>query len=130
MSNKTFRTWQAIIGMIIGVTTGASVAAGIWIIPIPVIFIGMLIVIFLRRRVKEIVADERTFTIAQKASRLTLQIAIIGMAAMGIILFSLSHGESPVLTQTGFAFEYSACVLLIINTLAYNYYSRKLGGKE
>jgi uncharacterized membrane protein len=130
MSYKTFRMWQAIIGAGIGATTGASVAAGVWIIPIPVIFIGLIAVIFLRRKVKEIIADERTYTIVQKASRLTLQIAIMGMAAIGIVLLSVSHGESPALTQTGCALEYAACALMIINTLAYNYYSRKLGGNN
>jgi uncharacterized membrane protein len=130
MSYKTFRMWQAIIGAVIGATTGASIAAGVWIIPIPVIFIGLIAVFFLRRKVKEIIADERTYSIVQKASRLTLQIAIMGMAAIGIVLLSVSHGESPALTQTGFALEYAACALLIINTLAYNYYSRKLGGSN
>ena len=129
MSYKTYRMWQSIIGMVIGGVTGVSVALGIWIIPIPVILIGVLMITILRRRVKEIVADERNYTIVEKASRLTLQIAIIGMAASGIVLLTLSHGESQGLTQAGFALEYAACALLVINSLAYTYYNRKLGGK-
>ena len=129
MSYKTFRTWQAIMGALIGGVTAVSVALGIWIIPIPVILIGVIIITFLRRRVIDIVDDERTYTIVGKASRLTFQIAVIGMAAIGIVLLTLSHGESHELTQAGFALEYAVCALLIINTLAYTYYNRKLGGK-
>jgi uncharacterized membrane protein len=129
MSYKTFRTWQAIMGMVIGAVTAVSVVLGIWIIPIPVIILGVLVITLLRRRVKDIVADERTHVMAEKAARLTFQIAVIGIAAIGVILLTVSHGESPALTQVGFAFEYAVCALLIINTLAYTYYNRKLGGK-
>jgi uncharacterized membrane protein len=130
VSYKTFRKWQAIMGMIIGAVTGASVVLEIWIIPIPVIVIGVIVITILRRRVKDIVADERTFAIVGNASRLTVQIAVIGMAATGVILLIVSHGESKGLTQAGFALEYAACALLIINSLAYTYYSRRMGGKS
>jgi uncharacterized membrane protein len=130
MSYKTFRMWQGIMGMVIGGVTGLSVALGVWIVPIPVIFVGLIIITILRRRVKEVIADERTYAVAEKAARLTFQIAVIGLAAIGIVLLVVSHGTSHELTQTGFAFEYAACALLVINALAYNYYSRKLGGKN
>jgi uncharacterized membrane protein len=129
MSYKTYRMWQAIMGMAMGAVTAACVALGLWIAPIPVLFAGLIIIIILRRRVKEIVSDERTYSIAEKAARMTFQVATIGLAFVGIILLSLSHvEESNGLTQAGFALEYAACALMIINTLAYNYYSRKLGG--
>jgi uncharacterized membrane protein len=125
----TFRKWQAIIGMIIGGITGASVAMGNWIIPVFTIIICILIMMVLRRKVQEIVNDERTYAIAEKAARLTLQIMIFGMAITGAILLVISHGKYQAMTQAGFALEYATCALLIINYLAYYYYSKKLGGR-
>jgi uncharacterized membrane protein len=129
MSYKTYRMWQALMGMFIGAVTAVCVTLDIWIIPIPVIFAAIIALMLMRRSVNEIVHDERTSTIAGKASRLTLLIAIIGMALTGVILLLIARGESDILTNTGFGLEYAACALLIINSVAYNYYSRKLGGR-
>jgi uncharacterized membrane protein len=129
MRYTTFRKLQAIMGMIIGGVTGVSVAVGNWIVPVFIIIICVLIMMSLRRRVKEIVNDERTYAIAEKAARLTIQIIAIGMAIAGAILLVISRGKSPVITQAGFALEYATCALLIINYIAYYYYSKKLSGR-
>lgn len=129
MSFRTFRMWQAFMGMIIGGVMGASLGMGNWIIPIFTIIIGISIMMVLRRRVKEIVADERNYAIAAKAARLTLQIVTIGMAVVGAILLAVSHGDSAVLTQIGFGLEYATCALLVINYITYYYYNRKMGGR-
>jgi uncharacterized membrane protein len=129
MSYNTFRKWQAIMGMIIGGVTGASVGLGNWIAPIITIIICISVMMVLRRRVKEIVADERTSTVAEKAARLTLQVVAIGMAIIGAIFLIIGRGESSTLTQTGFALEYATCALLVINYIAYHYYNKKLGGR-
>jgi uncharacterized membrane protein len=121
--------WQAIMGMIIGGVVGVCIGMGNWIIPLFTIIICIFIMMVLRRRVKEIVADERTSAIAEKAARLTLQVVAIGMAITGAILLAVSHGELETLTQAGLALEYGTCALLIINYIAYYYYSRKLSGR-
>jgi uncharacterized membrane protein len=129
MSYNTFWKWQAIMGGIIGGVTGAFIGMGNWMVIIITVIICVSIMIILRRRVKEIVADERTHTIAGKAARMTLQIVAIGMAMIGAILLVVSRGESPALTQTGFTLEYTTCALLVINYVAYYYYSKRLGGR-
>ena len=69
MSYKKYRMWQAIIGMIIGGVVGVSIALDNWIIPICAIIIGLFIAIMIRRNVKEVVTDERTYAAAFKAAR-------------------------------------------------------------
>jgi uncharacterized membrane protein len=129
MSYKTYRMIQAFNGMFLGAIMAVSIILGNWIIPIIVIIISLSVMMVLRRRVKEIVTDERTCAITDKAARFTFQIVTIGMAVIGAVLLAASRGESPGLTQAGFAMEYAVCALLVINMLAYTYYSRKLGGK-
>ena len=131
MNYKSFRTWQAIFGGIIGAVTGASISTGNWIIPIITIIISISIMMVLRRRVKEIVADERTYAVAEKAARLTLSVVGIGMAIAGAILLALNRDTiSSTAAQVGFALLYATCGLLVVNLAAYTYYSRKLGGKN
>ncbi len=128
MSYKTFRMWQGIIGLILGGIIGASVGMGNWVIPIITVIISIIIILILRRKVREIVTDERIHIIVGKAARLTLQIVTIGMAVIGAVILIVSRGGSPALTQVGFAFEYATCALLLISSVAYTYYNRKLGG--
>jgi uncharacterized membrane protein len=130
MSYRTYRMMRAFLGVIIGGVTGASVTMDNWIIPIPTIIIAIVINVILRRRVKEIVSDERTYAIAEKAARFTLSIGVIGMAVLGAIFLMVSRNEIDAMTQVGFAMEYAACSLLLISSFAYIYYSKKLGGSH
>jgi uncharacterized membrane protein len=129
MNYKTLRMWQAIIGGLLGAIFAISIVIGNWIIPVIVMIIAISVMMILRRRVKEVVTDERTQTIAGKASRLTLQIIAIGMALAGAVLLAVSHDSSSVMGQVAITLVYVTCALLITNTLAYTYYNRKLGGK-
>jgi uncharacterized membrane protein len=129
MSYKTFRIWQLVLTVVIAIVIAVSVVIGNAIIPIPAVILGMLILIILKRSVKEVVEDERVYTIAEKASRLTLQIVGIAMAVVGATLLAISRGGSSMLAQIGFALAYATGGLLVIYYIAYIYYDRKLGGK-
>jgi uncharacterized membrane protein len=48
---------------------------------------------------------------------------------IGAVLLAVSHGSNSDIARVGFTLEYVTCALLIINVLAYTYYSRKLGGR-
>jgi uncharacterized membrane protein len=131
MSYNTFKTIQSITAAVIAAFAAASIVTGNAIILISVVIAGMVLLYVLRRRVKEIIADERTYTIAYKAARFTVAVVGVGMAVTGALLLALSHRDySAPLSQAGFALEYATCGLLIVNYLAYYYYSRKLGGKN
>lgn len=131
MNYKTFKTIQSIAAAVIAAFAAVSIITGNAIILISVVIAGMVLLYLLRRRVKEIITDERTYTIAYKAARFTVSVVGVGMAVTGALLLALSRREfSAPLAQAGFALEYATCGLLIVNYLAYYYYSRKLGGKN
>ena len=129
MSYKKYRMWQAIIWMIVGGIVGGTIALDNWIIPVIAILIGVFLSVILRRNVKGIVADERTYAAAYKAARFAVSVAGLGMAIIGGILLVVNHGDlssSP--AQVGFTLLYASCALVVINSLAYTYYNHKLGG--
>jgi uncharacterized membrane protein len=130
MNIKTYRSWRIALTAIIVAAAAVSVVTGNVYILISVLVIGIIALVLFRRRVKDVTADERTYAIAYKASRLTMSVVGIGMAIVGAILLALNHDalSSPP-AQVGFALEYAVCSLLLINLAAYTYYSRKLGGK-
>lgn len=131
MDIKTYRNWRVAITAIIAAVAAVSVATGIVYILISAVVIGMIVLLILQRRVKEVIYDERTYTIAYKAARLTMSVVGIGMAVAGAILLALNRDVlSSTLAQVGFALMYATCGLLVVNLAAYTYYSRKLGGKN
>jgi uncharacterized membrane protein len=130
MNFKTYQNWRTGLVAIIGAVAAISVIIGNAYILLSTVIAGMIVIVLLRRRVKEVIADERTYTIAYKAARLTLSIVGIGMAVIGAMLLAVSRDDlSATLAQVGFALVYATCGLLLINLATYTYYSRKLGGK-
>ncbi len=130
MSYKTFRTWRTVITAVIAAAAAVAVGLGNVFILAAAVVIGAVLLVVLRRRVAEVVFDERTYTIAYKAARLTLGAGGVAMAFVGAILLALARQDfASARAQVGLTLEYATCGLLVINYLAYIYYSRKLGGK-
>jgi uncharacterized membrane protein len=130
MNVKTYRNWRTVLTLIIIALAAVAVATGIAYILIAAVVIGIIVLLLLRRRVKEVVEDERTYTIAYKAARLTVSIVGMGMAITGAIMLAFNRDDfSATLAQVGFALLYATCGLLVVNLAAYTYYSRQLGGK-
>jgi uncharacterized membrane protein len=131
MNIKTYRNWRLALIAIIAALAAVSIVTGIVYILVAAVAIGIIVIILLRRRVRAVVEDERTYAIAYKAARLTVSIVGIVMAIAGAILLALNRNdfsEAPALV--GFTLLYVTCGLLVINMAAYYYYNRKLGGRN
>jgi uncharacterized membrane protein len=104
----------------VGVVVGYSVSEGnIWSSVIAVV-IGIILLTLGKRRVEEVIEDERIHQISEKASRKTLQIFGIASALLGLTLITLKE-----LTEVGYTLAFSASILVILYLIFYAYYSRK-----
>jgi uncharacterized membrane protein len=129
MSYNTFRLWKAVIVVIIAISVSASVVAGYAFVPVPVAALGAAVMLLLRRRVREIVVDERTWRIADRAGRLAYQAGAVIMALLAATFLALDRAGNSGLGETGLTLAYTAAGLLVIYYIAYLYYNRKLGGE-
>jgi len=89
-----------------------------------------VVMLLLRRRVREVVVDERVYSIAEKASLVAFRIFGIAAAVIGITLVALGWQSASDLYKIGLTLAYSACGLLVIYYIAYIYYNRKYSGKK
>jgi len=130
MSYKQFKLWRTIIVIIVAILVGWSVANNNALIPVPTVIAGTVIVLLLKRGMKEVIVDERIFSVADKAAMLVFRTFVIlaGMAAATML--ALNQERYPDLEQAGFTLAYSVCTLLLFYCIAYIYYNRKYGGKE
>jgi len=125
MSKNTFQTLRTIVVIIVAAVVSWSVVAkASVIIPLAVIIGGMLFLTMLRRRVKEIMEDERSHLINEKSARLTL--GIYGpLAALGAVILAIMGDEIlPEGLGAGAILSYATCALMIIYSLARIYYER------
>lgn len=123
--NKKLRFFKMLIVMSTGCLIGWSIVIGNAIIPIPAAIGGSVLLYLLRKRVKEVIEDERIHKINEKASTVTLQVFGIVIALLGAILIALSQGGLSDFRQAGFTLSYSACFLILIYSILYSYYARK-----
>ena len=125
MSKERLRFFRMLIVVIMGALIGWSVAIGNAIIPIPVVLCGLILLYLLRKRVKEVIEDERIHKINEKASKLTVQIFGIVTALLGAIFIALGQDGLSNFRQAGFTLAYSACFLLVIHLILLSYYTKK-----
>ena len=112
------------------VLVGWAVKIGNVLIPGPTVIVGTVILYLCKRRIKEVVEDERAQKIGDWASRRTIEIVIIIMAVVATTLLAMSSDDSTALKATGVTLACSIFTLLIVYSILYVFYSRKLGGKE
>lgn len=130
MSFKTFTTIRIFIIIIMAGLIGWATTSGNAWIPIPVIIAALVILLLFRKRVKEVVVDERVYSIAEKASYLAFRIFGIAAAVIGATLVAIGWDSSSDLYKIGLTLAYAVCGLLVIYYIAYLYYNRKYSGKK
>jgi uncharacterized membrane protein len=122
--------FRVIIIVIIAALGTWAATSGNLILLIPAVVVLAAVLFALRRKVTEVVVDERVNTIAYRASRLAFLAFVILAVIAGAALTNLAEGASDVRFSIGLTLDYSACALLVFYWLAYIYYNRKFGGKE
>ena len=128
MNKKQFTFCGLIIMFSILTVFAWSITSGNVLLPIIAIILGISGLYVCKRRMEIIVADERDYQIAEKASRSSLQFFIIINASIGVMLTVLSRSGYPELAPIGLTLTYSATTLLLLYTVFYSYYRRKYGG--
>ncbi len=129
MSVKQFTIVRIFVVIIMAGLIGWAVANGNALIPIPVAIAALVILLLFRRGVKEVVVDERIYSIAEKASLITFRIFGIAVAVIGATLVALGQEVVPEVEPIGFTLTYSVCGLVAIYYIAYIYYNKKYSGK-
>lgn len=124
-------TKSRVIGMTIimamAAIIGWSVAVGNVIVPVVAVVVGMSLFHFIRSRVTEVIEDERTHRISEKASVITIRIFALATALTGVLLLALSRSSMVNFEQAGLTLAFTACALMLLHLIFYGYYNKKYG---
>ena len=125
MSRRWFRLCGAAIIVTIVALIGWSIATGNAIVPIPAVIGGAVLLYLLRRQVSEVIEDERSYRVSEKASRFAIQVFAVVTAISGITLTAARTSDSSPFREVGLTLAFCACGLLILYLISYAYHDRK-----
>ncbi|MGD9115653.1 MAG: DUF2178 domain-containing protein [Dehalococcoidia bacterium] len=130
MSYKAYNVIRIAITAIMAALISWAVVNGNFLIPIPIAIAALVILMLFRKGVKEVVVDERVYSIAEKAAYMAFRIFGIAAAVIGATFVALGQETVPELEPIGFMLTYATCGLMIIYYIAYLIYNRKYSGKS
>lgn len=123
MTIKKYQQIKLIIVVLIAIIFSQAIFYKNYLIPIATLLVSSLILIILRRRVKEVIADERDYALAGKSASWAIQIySWIAVVAM-FILYSfrdLNSFYEPV----ALTLAYSTCFLMFVYSLIFKFQNR------
>lgn len=128
MKTKKLTLYRILFSIILVSMFLYAVLVGDSILLVFSIMAGFILTLILARKQEKIIVDERIQLINEKASTTTLNTFILGASLLGFILLGLDNIGYTELSPLGFNLLYSACALMILNTIFRTYYRRKYGG--
>ncbi|MFA5387641.1 MAG: DUF2178 domain-containing protein [Candidatus Paceibacterota bacterium] len=124
MDIKNYNKIRLVIAAVLGGMVSFFVVQGNYLLPIIAAVAAFAVVLFMRRRVKGVINDERDYYIAGNASRWTISIYAI-LAAVSSMVFMALKSRNPSFEALGSFLAYSACFILILNSILFRYFSKK-----
>lgn len=125
MKQRTFTIIVMAMIAVLGCIIGESIKAGNAIVPVIAMAIAMAFIYLLKKRVSEIVEDERIYKISEKAAMFVFKLFVPAIAVIGVVLVALTNSGVYAFEKEGYTLLYSVCVMLILYIISYFYYNKK-----
>jgi uncharacterized membrane protein len=124
MTAKKFLVLKIAVAIFISVAVSAAITAQQYFIPIPIVIIGATLLHISKKRVKDVMEDERDFEIAGKSARYSMNIfAFLAVGAVFMLLWLRNF--NPYFDAVAATLSYSVCFLLILYSLIFKYLAVK-----
>ncbi|MBN2198201.1 DUF2178 domain-containing protein [Candidatus Wolfebacteria bacterium] len=126
MTKKSFSIYRLVAVIIVAIVIGVSINYGNWYLPLIIIVASWVFLYILRQNVKEIMADERDYMIAGKASLWAMRIYLGVSVIIGLILYVAGIDEKEgILFGIATALLYSASFLMVVYAVLFKIYEKK-----
>lgn len=123
MKLKQYKKIKLGITILIAMVFSQALVLRNFIAPLIVLIAAYLVLLALRRRVDEVIADERDYNNGGRAAMLAVQIySWLATIAM-IVLYSFAD-RNPAYGPIAMTLAYSTCLLMLIYSLIFRYYGQ------
>ena len=125
MTAKTFRILKAVVAVALAIAAGWSMVTQTFTVLVITILIAVGLVYILRSRTKEIIKDERSTLLYEKAAGATIRFCVPAAAIGSAVIILLQNRLPSGMVSVSYTLAYTACVFLLVHAAFYSYYSRK-----
>jgi uncharacterized membrane protein len=123
MTYKNFRAIRVVIAFFLAMIIAQAVIFSNYILAAFAVAAAVAVIFIARKKVDEVLSDERDLQIAGKAARLSMSIfSVIGAVATFILL--AERQASPFYDAVGSTLAYSVCSLLLLYSAIFIYYEK------
>ncbi|MBI4778974.1 DUF2178 domain-containing protein [Candidatus Falkowbacteria bacterium] len=123
MTLKTYNKIKLGIVFITAFIFSQSLVLRNFFIPIMVLGLSSLALFYLRKKVVEVIADERDYQIGGKSALLAIQLTSWAGVIIMFILYALSD-TNPFYQPIAMTLAFSVCVLMLMYSAIFKYYSK------
>jgi len=129
MNEKKYRFAVSAVTVLTAAGVGAGVILHNYLIPLFTLAISVLLVIILKRHIKELVMeDERIKQISASSARAAVTVFSNLAAVTGIALLAFFGKGNPVISAAGYTLCFSVCFILVVDLAVYFYLDKKQAG--
>lgn len=124
MTLKKFKIIKIVVVVLLAILVSQSVALHNYILPIIGIASAMMVLFYLRSKLKnEVVADERDYKMGGDSARWSIQIFSIFAVIVMIILYA-KQDLNPSFLPIAVTLAYSVCFLMILYSLIFHFFNK------
>jgi uncharacterized membrane protein len=125
MTRKTLRIATAAIAVVLAIVVGWSIVTRNFVVPIIAMVLAIGINYLLRKSTKVVTQDERTSLLYERAAGATIRFCVPIAGVGAVIIIALQDHLPADMASVAYTLAYTACVLLLVHSAFYSYYSRK-----
>lgn len=121
MTLKKYHKIRLLVVVVVAMLISQSLVLNNFFIPLVTVVVSSLTLMFLRRRVTEVIADERDYQLGGKSAMLAIQIYSWVAAVIMFILYSL-RATNPAFEPVAITLAYSTCLLMATYSLVFKFH--------
>lgn len=120
---KQYQIVRLIIVIVLAACFSNLIVLKNYFLPIALLILASLVLMYLRKKVKGVIADERDYQIGGKAALLAMQVCSwIGVVAM--FVFYAFSDTNPFYQPIAMTLAFSICILMLVYSVIFRYYER------
>ena len=123
MTIKKYQQIKLVITAIIAIIFSQAILYQNYLIPLATLVVASLVLIYLRRQVEEVIADERDYALAGKSASWAIQIYSWITVVTMFVLYAFKN-LNPTYEPIAMTLAYSTCLLMVIYSFIYKFQNK------
>ena len=131
MKSKTYQKFRILIMSFVSVLIAIAIINHNTYLAFSAVVVGMIFLVSVKTRMKEVVEDERTVSVGNQAARWSFNILIGVLASLSIMFTSRSQPpETDYIESLGVILSYIVLFALAVYAMTFKYLNNRYGGRN